>query len=936
MEPYKSISIATLKISGFKCHTDEALFNFSDINLIVGGNHTGKTTIADAIAFAVTGQGFWGGHFIDKFYNDENPDILIEMCFTDENNNEHNVYRKRRKDKMDIAFDGQIVRQQDLNFLFGDKDEFLSMLNPLYFIEELAESGSTFLEKHLPPISHNSVMSEINERCQELLKNISFSSPEILLKTLREELRECEDNVAAISGQQVLLGLQDTTRENKIADIEEQMKTTKADIERLILKKTEGFDEKALQEELAMLTLKHEEMLRDMPKAMSVEDYTQKLREITNKLICTKARVYESKYANALADLKAQLDSEKLNYIRLKTQKDNLMVGKECPQCLRLITKNDILSIHETIDKQMVPCVAKGSAVKAKLKDVLELNHKSEKCFSKLKNDDIAAYEKERLELETEYSKQQAFFEKKQTGYAKELQEVYLQRQTADEKIINGSLSIDEALELKSLEEKLMRLEGVYSQLSDKSESGDYKLDEQLRALQCDIKNKNEVISAVIEYIAKKAELLFKNLSTKNVQCRLYDIVKSTGEMKKTFKFTYKGRDYRRLSRSERLLAGMEITEMLRNLTGKNYPVFVDDSESIENIPKPDCQIFLAKVMRAGILIDEKSLSRTEVEALCPFCSGTGNNHLYLNTKNNKYFCQRCKSSGNSVSLYAKVMGIDNKTAFEQLSEESKLFLFPQRPIINEKPITIAPLSQRHDVYYDLIQMLSLSDAHKENLLKRGMSEEQIVENAYRTMPSGFSARNAIARELLKQHDLHGVPGFFKGKSGDWRLWGMSGILIPYCTVNGYIQGLQIRLDNAEKKKYRWLSSDPEKGFNAGAKACSWTHITGNINSDTAYITEGALKGDTASYLDNNALFLCNPGVGNTKYLIPAIKALPNVKKLVGAYDMDQIIKEEFSAALNKMEREISVLQIPYSQKRWNPKLNGIDEYYLYCRKQAA
>ena len=81
---------------------------------------------------------------------------------------------------------------------------------------------------------------------------------------------------------------------------------------------------------------------------------------------------------------------------------------------------------------------------------------------------------------------------------------------------------------------------------------------------------------------------------------------------------------------------------------------------------------------RAGVRIADGQAGRYEVKAFCPFCLGrTKNPHLYLNTEKNRFFCQRCGEHGNSVSLYAKIRGISNKEAFEEL-EKSNLQMFPQ------------------------------------------------------------------------------------------------------------------------------------------------------------------------------------------------------------------------------------------------------------------
>ena len=70
-------------------------------------------------------------------------------------------------------------------------------------------------------------------------------------------------------------------------------------------------------------------------------------------------------------------------------------------------------------------------------------------------------------------------------------------------------------------------------------------------------------------------------------------MVKSTGEVKDTFKFTYGGRRYDRLSLSEKIRAGMEVSELMK----RNYPTFVDNMESVDDLAnvRPTGQVIMAK-----------------------------------------------------------------------------------------------------------------------------------------------------------------------------------------------------------------------------------------------------------------------------------------------------------------------------------------------------
>ena len=171
MDKVAYFKITRLKISRFKSHVEETEYHFGDLTMISGGNHTGKTTIADAIAWVMIGQGFFGGHLLDRFYNDKERKkrVAVELEYVDASGIRHVLSRQRINDKVDAALDGSAIRQKDLNAMFGDADEFLSLVNPLYFVEILAEKGRGLLERNLPPVSEEEVLQRLNGCSQKAL-----------------------------------------------------------------------------------------------------------------------------------------------------------------------------------------------------------------------------------------------------------------------------------------------------------------------------------------------------------------------------------------------------------------------------------------------------------------------------------------------------------------------------------------------------------------------------------------------------------------------------------------------------------------------------------------------------------------------------------------------------------------------------------------------
>lgn len=335
---------------------------------------------------------------------------------------------------------------------------------------------------------------------------------------------------------------------------------------------------------------------------------------------------------------------------------------------------------------------------------------------------------------------------------------------------------------------------------------------------------------------------------------------------------------------------------------------------------------------RCGLVLDSRTLRRDEVEASCPFCGdhGKGKYHLSLNTQSDQYRCNLCGASGNSVSLYARLHGISNKEAYLELEKGGKVYPLPTQPAPQNTERQPRPLAERHETYSDMLQLLSLSDRHMENLLGRGLSEERIAQNQYRSMPETESGRKLLAQMLQAcGHDLRGVPGF-RTKYEMWTVSGPNGFLIPVRDKEGLIQGLKIRLDDSShpERKYRWLSS---RGLPDGTRSYSWIHVTGNTSSKRAFLTEGPLKGDAASFLSDDALFVCLGGVSAIGELKTVLTDL-GVNEVVEAMDMDQMINPQVRRSVQEIRKTVcSIPKIKYRKYVWNPAYKGVDDYLLSC-----
>lgn len=68
MEKIKGFQISSMIVSGFKCYEAPMEITFGNPTIVTGGNGRGKSSLADAIAFAVTGLPFFGERGIDRLH----------------------------------------------------------------------------------------------------------------------------------------------------------------------------------------------------------------------------------------------------------------------------------------------------------------------------------------------------------------------------------------------------------------------------------------------------------------------------------------------------------------------------------------------------------------------------------------------------------------------------------------------------------------------------------------------------------------------------------------------------------------------------------------------------------------------------------------------------------------------------------------------------
>lgn len=595
MKKIKQFQITSLMLSGFKSYEEPTELVFGNPTVITGGNGRGKSSIADAIAFAVTGCPFFGERGIDRLHNENNPDVAIRMCFVDETGTLHELNRTRRKNRMTITYDGYEIRQLDLADLFGERDVFLSIFNPLYFIEELGEDGKKLLERYLPTIPHETVLSQLSEPVREHLKNETILSPEGSLKRCREEIRGLEERITYLRGQKDLAASQGESHEQAEQELTLQADTLREEIAELEQRQFSGMDVSDMQERLVELSGRYEEAARD--ERTDTSKLREQLQTLREKIARREGEQYQSKFTEALAEASARVKDLGVRYQRESAAYKAFHAGMECPACHRSVTEQSLPEVQAALKKVLSELYAASSEQRAQLIELQEMDKKAADTFAQFKEDDLGKWAAEAAEME-----QRCASLAEQASAETERLRAEIQTLTAD--LEYGNLSQSEYDHLGTCREELRQSEAKIAALQTMTAAQLPDFDREIAQANASIAEIKRKMANVIAYISKRAELTFSQLKMNRVEISLYDVVKSTGEVKDTFKFQYSGRRYDRLSLSEKIRAGMEVSELMKRLTGRNYPVFVDNMESVDDLAnvRPTGQIIMAKCVSGAAL----------------------------------------------------------------------------------------------------------------------------------------------------------------------------------------------------------------------------------------------------------------------------------------------------------------------------------------------
>lgn len=342
--------------------------------------------------------------------------------------------------------------------------------------------------------------------------------------------------------------------------------------------------------------------------------------------------------------------------------------------------------------------------------------------------------------------------------------------------------------------------------------------------------------------------------------------------------------------------------------------------------------------------IDCNTNKRT-ANIVCPECGhGTREKKLHLAFDENGnddgvFRCSKCGVSGKALHFWAMLRNLSttDMTAvandYYTYSRSNNLPVTTKKREYVRKDVDVANIKIRDATYTALLNILHLNGSHRKSLLSRGLDNDAIERNVYRSYP--VVSLQHICELLLSQGCiLEGIPGFYQQQDGRWTMLRFSGgFLIPQRNGFNQIQGMQIRLDKEGGPRYLTVSTGDE--YLKGAKGKAYCHLAQGGSLETIILTEGALKADIISFYTGMTV-LAIPGVNSTAYLEKAIHDLKmrGTKKVAIAFDMDLYDNIFVKKALRKVMQIIQYAGLSFSLLIWDKTYKGLDDYYHF--KQSS
>lgn len=637
----KKLLLVKVVMEGFKCYKERTEKAIDLATIFVAGNGKGKSSIADAITWAFTGKLFEGEKQVESgFLNNESSKALVEVYFQDEDGNERVVKRSYTvASGVSVWLDKKATTQKKLAQVI-DADKFLLSFNPLTFLgKKPTEARKLVLDLvDVSSITDDVVISKVSKNDQENLKGMDMSKLDAEVKATRKSISDKEKEIVVNNSYIVKNNSEITTMtipEKKVPVDAKTIKEAEQKVQDLIANKpkVDGYMELInkkgeIEKKIAEINSAKfdNSQIKNLEKDKSIlENEIKNIEKMVfnpTNLMKLEMEVNQAKRDTSRIE-KEQVDLRgKINNINKQYKHKE---GDACPLCGEKLNKNGLGGIKRFVATQTQDYMKRGMSNKATLEDI-EKNVKGllDK-INNIKKED----ENRKQEFETNKAKKLDNLKKKLKSI--EAQLVTLKAQEKDfeakkaEKInpllnqitalnIDGAKkSIDEYEELIKVEKTtLSKLQNENREIDefnkeiDKVVSRKDKLQKEVANYELKVSEINKEIetlkgkiNTITHFNQFKIKLIEESIKKHfdKVSFKIEEVNQETGEVTSCFKVLYDNKNIETCSLSEQVKASVEVAEMVQSILGIEYPLFLDNHESVVDI-----ETSITQVMRSVVV----------------------------------------------------------------------------------------------------------------------------------------------------------------------------------------------------------------------------------------------------------------------------------------------------------------------------------------------
>lgn len=653
------ISFRKLTIKNFKGVKDITIEFNGTITEILGANHTGKTTTADAIHWVLFGKNSDGATVFGIDPKDENNNIIhhlensVELVMTADDR-ELTLKKVRRENwikpkshdeevldshSTDCYIDGDKYTIKDYTAKIAElipEAMFRAITNPAYFPSLKADDQRLLLVKMVGERSLEEVASESeeSEKFSELLKKMGGQDLKEYRQHLSYRMKELKKDIEAIpvrieENNDALQKLDTKANfnfirkrieeiEKGIAQYDEQLKDATAklniDFDERTDQRKKVLDARTRKQEAAS-TVEAKNRQAKMDHDNEVAESQRRLNSIKRKMEDTDSDIKD--YTRRLENLEKKMAEFREDWQRVESEEFTWEATEDkvtCPTCGQRLPEERITEIRENAEKQFESkhmeeqdeLDNRAAELKKSKADITALLNSARDKKKQLEQQLTTAEEYANganmteptvLKVEDDEAWQQASREE-QEEQAKLDQ--MMERQSAANKSAED--------ESKRIEESKQQLMKTRDSLRDElAKEGQIEgLKKRIKELEDKLVNLNQQLTNLEQEDACAESL--EHATIEDLETRVNKLFKMVrfqmfatmlnGTTKPTCVLTMHGVPYQDLSNSEKINAGIDLINAMSKFNNTYAPIVVDNAESINEVMPSDSQQILLVVSR--------------------------------------------------------------------------------------------------------------------------------------------------------------------------------------------------------------------------------------------------------------------------------------------------------------------------------------------------